>query len=60
MGLYKINVQADKYYFAFFTRFEAIADNPNLYPAVVGTDNLAASMSGTNLEEIYKFIDEVK
>lgn len=26
--------QADKYYFAFFTRFEQIADQPYLYQAV--------------------------
>ena len=27
-------IQADEYYYAFFLRFEAIAENPYLYPAV--------------------------
>ena len=47
--------QADKYYFAFFTRFEAIADNPNLYPAVEREEGYRRSVCG--VDSIYYLVN---
>ena len=46
--------QADKYYFAFFTRFEAIADNPNLYQAADEHEGYRRSVCG--VDSIYYLV----